>query len=90
MTLIDVVTGCVRALELYALVGGAFAVAFVLWGVGRVDPAARDASWGFRLVVLPGTAALWPLLLARWVRAAGPPTERNAHRDAARASEERA
>jgi hypothetical protein len=69
----------------YAGDGVAFALAFVTLGVGRVDALARGASVGFRLAILPGVAALWPLLLVRWVRRRGPPEERNAHRGAARA-----
>jgi hypothetical protein len=76
------------ALGLYAALGLAFAVAFVVRGVGRIDPAARDASWGFRLVVLPGVVALWPLLARRWWSgASAPPVESNAHRRAARSRE---
>jgi hypothetical protein len=76
------------ALGLYTGLGLAFALAFVTRGVGRIDPAARHASWGFRLVVLPGVVALWPLLARRWWGGAtAPPVESNAHRRAARAGE---
>lgn len=51
---------------LYATVGVAFAIAFVARGVSRVDQAAHHAPWSFRLVILPGAAALWPLMFARW------------------------
>jgi len=68
----------------YLLAGLAFAPPFVIRGVGRIDPAARGASWGFRLIVVPGVVALWPLLARRWLAGAPPPHERNAHRDAAR------
>jgi hypothetical protein len=53
----------------YVAAGVVFAAAFVTWGVQRVDPAARGARLGFRLLILPGSAALWPLLLRRWLRA---------------------
>jgi hypothetical protein len=59
----------VRALTLYGLAGIAFAVAFVVFGIHRVDPVAEHSSIGFRLIVMPGVAALWPLLLTRWSRA---------------------
>jgi len=72
------------AFELYLVAGLTFAVVFVSFGIGRVDPAARRAPWGFRALMVPGCAALWPLLLARWVRGAAPPVERNAHRGRAR------
>jgi hypothetical protein len=53
----------------YAGIGAAFAAAFAAWGAGRIDPVARHGTWGFRLLILPGAVALWPLLLVRWRRA---------------------
>ena len=53
----------------YMAAGVVFAVAFVTLGVQRVDPAAKGAPLGFRLLILPGSAALWPILLRRWMRA---------------------
>ncbi|MCB9898225.1 MAG: hypothetical protein H6825_09500 [Planctomycetes bacterium] len=47
-----------------------FAVPFLAVGAGRIDPLARTGSFGFKLVVLPGVVALWPLLLLRWTRGA--------------------
>lgn len=58
----------VELLTAYAIAGAVFAIAFVTRGVGRVDPAAERAPLGFRLIIAPGCAALWPLLLARWIR----------------------
>lgn len=74
----------VAVAAVYVVAGLAFAVPFVLRGVERIDPGAQGASWGFRLIVLPGVVALWPLLLWRWLRRTSPPVESNAHRDAAR------
>lgn len=69
----------------YAAIGLVFGLAFVSRGVDRVDPGAAGAGLGFRLLILPGSAALWPLLLQRWRRAPdSAPAERNPHRDAAR------
>ncbi len=73
----------------YIACGLAFSLFFVWRGAGRVDPAARSAGWGFRLIVLPGVAALWPVLLRRWIAGRPPPVERNAHRDAAGGGAER-
>ena len=55
-------------LALYFWTGLLFAIAFVTRGVDRLDAAAKGASWGFRLLIVPGTTALWPWLLARRVR----------------------
>jgi hypothetical protein len=52
----------------YFALGLLFALAFVtLGGAARLDPAARHATLTFRLFILPGAAALWPLLLSRWL-----------------------
>lgn len=66
---------------LYLLCGFIFAIPFVLVGVGRIDPHAAHGSWGFRILILPGTTLLWPLLAKRWIRGVHePPEEKNAHR----------
>lgn len=56
-------------------------------GVERLDPAARGASLGFRLIVVPGLVALWPLLARRILRGGPPPVEATAHRRQARRAE---
>ncbi|MDX1503931.1 MAG: hypothetical protein R3325_16350 [Thermoanaerobaculia bacterium] len=80
----EIASVLVLAGTLYLAAGAVFAVLFVLFGAARVDPQARGGSWGFRLAVLPGVAALWPLLARRWAQGEGPPEERNPHRDRAR------
>jgi hypothetical protein len=56
----------VSVLSLYAGMGLAFAVPFLIRGVERIDSQARGSGLGFRLIVLPGVVAFWPLLLRRW------------------------
>jgi len=69
----------------YAALGLLFAVPFAFRFVDRLDPDAREGSRGFRLLIIPGAAALWPLLLPRVLRKdASRPVECNAHRRAAR------
>lgn len=74
------------AAGIYLGTGCAFAIWFVIAGVGRIDPAAASAGTGFRVLLVPGAAALWPLL-ARRLRdgAHGLPEQHDAHTDAARA-----
>ena len=57
-----------NALALYAAVGIVTALAFVSFGVTRVQPA--PVSLGARILILPGAAALWPYVLTRWLKAA--------------------
>jgi len=59
----------VHALELYLGIGVLFALAFVARGAAAIDPAARAGSLGFRVLILPGAAAFWPLLARMWWRA---------------------
>ncbi len=71
----------------YLAAGFLFAILFVRSGVGRIDPAAREATLGFRIFILPGVMALWPILARRWMAGkTQPPVECNAHRSAARPS----
>lgn len=71
----------------YLACGLVFAIPFALFGVKTIDPHAAHGSWGFRLLVIPGTMAFWPLLLRRWaIGVKEPPEECNAHRHAARNS----
>jgi hypothetical protein len=79
----SIASGLVTALYVSLAVGALFAIPFVLVGAGRIDPTARTGTWGFRLLILPGAVALWPLLAARWLRGGGPPEERGAHREGA-------
>ena len=58
----------------YAAVGLLFGLAFVGIGVTRLDPAARGSSVAFRLLILPGSVALWPFLLWKWASATRTPT----------------
>ena len=62
----------VYGLEAYAALGLLFAAPFVAIGVQRIDPNAKGATFGFRLLILPGSIALWPVLMARWIRGPRP------------------
>jgi hypothetical protein len=61
--MIEIALGIVAV---YALIGVLFAVPFVVFGVGQVDSAAIGAPIGFRLMILPGTIALWPIMARQW------------------------
>jgi hypothetical protein len=49
--------------------GFIFALLFVFFGVEEVDETARDATLGFRIIIIPGTVLLWPILLQKWRKA---------------------
>ena len=62
-----VVVFLLNALALYAAAGVVTALAFVTFGITRVQPA--PVTLGARILILPGAAALWPYVLARWLKA---------------------
>jgi hypothetical protein len=66
MLVVEVILSLIAA---YLGCGALFGVAFVTVGVARVDAAARQSSWLFRLLIYPGSVALWPYLAARWLHA---------------------
>jgi hypothetical protein len=70
----------VDVLGAYAGLGLVFAIAFVTIGVQRLDSEAKGSGIAFRLLILPGVAALWPMFLYRWTRGmTEPPLEKNPH-----------
>lgn len=54
---------------LYVAAGLVIAVAFVSVGVTAVQSA--PVTLGARILLLPGAAALWPLVLSRWLKSRG-------------------
>ena len=54
-------------LVIYVALGLVFGLAFVIFGVTRVQPTALTV--GARILLLPGATALWPLVLRRWLQA---------------------
>lgn len=70
MTLAEWIVTVGTAYQLAGLLYGGWFVAF---GVSRFDPAARGTSAWFRLLLLPGCVALWPVLVVRWLSRTGTP-----------------
>ncbi len=66
-------TGLVSFTTIYLAIGLLFALAFAWRGARAIDPSAAEATWGFRILIVPGAAALWPFLLVRWLRATPSP-----------------
>jgi hypothetical protein len=58
----------VQIMGIYLSAGAAFATVFLVRWVRRLDSLAQHGTWGFRVLVLPGVAILWPLFAVRLVR----------------------
>ncbi len=65
-------TWAVRLIGFYLVIGLGFALGFAWRGAGRLDPAARTGTPGFRLLLLPGATLLWPWLGHRLLEARKP------------------
>lgn len=55
----------------YVVAGILFGIFFAIKGAAVLDPAAKGAPIGFRILVIPAAAALWPLLLVKLLRRKG-------------------
>lgn len=68
----ETVTAILDGAALYAIAGVVFALVFLLLGLTRIDHGAKEAGLGFRMMILPGLIALWPLMLIRWLSGGQP------------------
>ena len=55
-------------LLIYLSCGFVFAIPFVIKGANKIDEGAHGATWGFRLIIMPATIVLWPVLLKKWMK----------------------
>ena len=60
------------AAALYAAAGAVFSIGFLIFGLTAIDNGAKGAGILFRLMILPGLIALWPLMLVRWIAGGQP------------------
>jgi hypothetical protein len=58
----------VQTIAIYLGCGAVFAAVFLWRWVGILDSAAAHGTVGFRVLVFPGVATLWPLFLVRVIR----------------------
>ncbi len=65
----------VLGLGVYALIGLLVGLIYMFGGAGRIDPAARGKGLPYRvrLLILPGIAGLWPLMLFKLFTQKEPP-----------------
>ena len=49
----------------YAACGVVVAALFLARWCKSFDPSAKDGTWGFRVLIVPGVVALWPVIVAK-------------------------
>jgi len=57
------------AIGLYLITGTLFAIPFLIRWIVLVDESVEGTSWLFRLLLLPGSIVLWPVLLRKYLQA---------------------
>ena len=70
----------VYTVGIYLVIGFLFALYFVIFGVTKLDDAAKGTSFGFRFLIFFGAIPFWILLAWRLLKGEKRPTENNAHR----------
>jgi hypothetical protein len=55
------------AVALYLVAGIVFAIFFVSRGVTQIDEGAKGSGLVFRILIIPGSAVFWPILLKKWL-----------------------
>lgn len=65
----------VLGLGIYALIGVLVGLIYLFGGAGRIDPAAKGKGLPLRvrLMILPGIAGLWPVMLTKLLSQREPP-----------------
>ena len=65
----------VFGLGIYAAIGVLVGLIFAFGGAGRIDPAAKGKGMPLRvrLMILPGIAGLWPVMLTKLLTQKEPP-----------------
>lgn len=64
-------TAVIAVLAAYLAIGVLVGGGFVCFGVSRFDHGAAGAPIGFRMLILPGCCALWPVVLRWWIAGSG-------------------
>lgn len=54
------------AVQGWLALGFVVALAFAFVGAARIDHGAKDGSWLFKLLILPGATLLWPVVAWKW------------------------
>jgi len=68
---VDWAQSVVGAIGVYFAIGAAFAFVLLTFGLRRLDPIAAAGPLRFKLLIAPGVAALWPVMIMLWVKGRG-------------------
>jgi len=64
----EFITGFTGFLGIYFILGVLFGIYFFEKGAARMDPLIAESKWTVRLLLLPGSIGLWPILLGKLLK----------------------
>ncbi len=64
----EFITGFTGFLGIYFILGVLFGIYFFVKGAARMDPLITESKWTVRLLLLPGSIGLWPILLGKLLK----------------------
>ena len=67
--LITIVSFFLIAIAVYLFAGIVFTIFFQAKGLSKIDEGVHGSSWGFRIIIIPGSIIFWPVLFKKWVNA---------------------
>jgi hypothetical protein len=65
----DITTILLYMVGTYLILGFIFTVPFLAKGIMKIDESAKNASIGFRIIIIPGVIVFWIFLLRKWIKA---------------------
>ena len=65
----DITTILLYMVGTYLILGFIFTVPFLAKGIMKIDESAKNASIGFRIIIIPGVVVFWIFLLRKWIKA---------------------
>lgn len=66
--MITVINIFLITLSIYFGVGVIFGVYFLIKGAIKIDPLLGHSKWSVRLLLFPGTIAMWPILVSKLLK----------------------
>ena len=53
-------------LGIYLIIGIIFSAVILIKGLSSLDPNAKSSGVGFKIIIIPGLIAFWPILWRKW------------------------
>ena len=55
-------------LGIYLIIGILFSTVILIKGLSSLDPNTKSSGVGFKIIIIPGLIAFWPILWRKWMK----------------------